>query len=73
MENISKIKSVKSKAATKKLNEYPSKELIQDVKESLEDYKKGNYVKGDVKEIMKAIREYEHKTDRNREVYKKSK
>ena len=35
--------------------------------------KKGNYVKGDVKEIMKAIREYEHKTDRNREVYKKSK
>jgi len=40
MENISKIKSVKSKAATKKLNEYPSKELIQDVKESLEDYKK---------------------------------
>ncbi|MDQ3021119.1 MAG: hypothetical protein M3R36_11200 [Bacteroidota bacterium] len=56
---INKPKEIKPK--TKK--EEHSEELVQEVKEALEDYKKGRYVKGDVKDIMKAIREYKDETN----------
>ncbi len=53
----------KKSGVTKSLEKYPD-DLIQEVKESIEDYKNGKYMKGDVKEIMKAIRDYDkNKTD----------
>ncbi len=46
----------------KQIGKY-SEDLIKEVTNSLEDYKKGKYVKGDVKDIMKAIREFKDETD----------
>lgn len=65
MNNTLKSKTIKEKANLKKQTTNHSNELIQEVKESLDDYKKGKYVKGNVNDIMKAIRDYENKTGRD--------
>ena len=56
MNNALKSKTIKEKAILKKQTANHSNESIQEVKESLDDYKKGKYVKGNVNDIMKAIR-----------------
>ena len=63
----------KDKVTNKKSGkEYPE-EIIIEIKESIEDLKKGKYVKGDVNDIMKAIRDCENETDRIRKICKESK
>ncbi len=69
MTNIVKKESVKLKLDRKKQGGNYSNELIKEIKESLADFKKGKYVKGDVNDIMKEIRNYENETDRNRKVH----
>ena len=56
MNSALKSKTIKEKANLKKQTTNHSNELIQEVKESLDDYKKGKYVKGNVNDIIKAIR-----------------
>lgn len=68
MNNALKSKTIKEKANLKKQTANHSNELIQEVKESLDDYKKGKYVKGNVNEIMKAIRDYDNKTVETKEI-----
>ena len=68
MNNALKSKIIKEKANLKKQTANHSNELIQEVKESLDDYKKGKYVKGNVNDIMKAIRDYENKTGETKEI-----
>ena len=68
MNNTLKSKTIKEKANLKKQTTNHSNELIQEVKESLDDYKKGKYVKGNVNDIMKAIRDYENKTGETKEI-----
>ena len=68
MNNALKSKTIKEKANLKKQTTNHSNELIQEVKESLDDYKKGKYVKGNVNDIMKAIRDYENKTGETKEI-----
>jgi len=68
MNNALKTKTIKEKANLKKQTTNHSNELIQEVKESLDDYKKGKYVKGNVNDIMKAIRDYENKTGETKEI-----
>lgn len=65
MNNEIKSKAVKRKPNIKKQSDDYSNKLIQEVKESLEDYKTGKYIKGNVNDVMKAIRDYGNKTDRN--------
>ncbi|MEO8399716.1 MAG: hypothetical protein ABI550_07890 [Ignavibacteriaceae bacterium] len=63
-------KTEKDKRKPKKV--YPEK-FIQEVKESIEDYKNGKYIIGDAKDIMEAIREYDkNKTDYVLQDYKKN-
>ena len=68
MNNALKSKIIKEKAILKKQTVNHSNELIQEVKESSDDYKKGKYVKGNVNDIMKAIRDYENKTGETKEI-----
>lgn len=59
-----KTNKVKKIIREKSDREYPE-ELMREIKESVEDYKNGKYVKGDVKEIMKAIRDCKDETNRD--------
>jgi len=68
MNSALKSKTIKEKANLKKQTTNHSNELIQEVKESLDDYKKGKYVKGNVNDILKAIRDYENKTGETKEI-----
>jgi len=68
MNNALKSKTIKEKANLKKQTINHSNEWIQEVKESLNDYKKGKYVKGNVNDILKAIRDYENKTGETKEI-----
>lgn len=63
MQTKARTTAKKEKPGLKAQIEKNPEDLIKEVKDSLENYKKGKYVKGDVKDIMKAIREYKDETD----------
>ena len=52
-----------NKSKSKKSEQTKSEDLVQEVKESIEEYRAGNYVKGDIIKIMKDIRDSENKAD----------
>lgn len=56
MQTKTKIKKEKKVKAKEKKEEY-SEELVQEVREALEDYKHGRYFKGTAEEVIKHLRD----------------